>query len=124
MMGIDLTLLVVDGNLSPTSAFARTAIEFGRNYDAFAAIKGIAKPHERRDLILTSYRSRVPDGSMKGESCYGIVRETPYGEPLTYVYASDFCKAMRTVDQWDQQRAAVAYLDELPVETLIALYWH
>lgn len=122
-MGVDLKLLVVDGNCG-SWGYAHTMMEFGRNYEAFDKIKEHCQPQARPEFKLSSYASRVPDGKMEGEACYGDVTETPYGEPITYVYANKIVEALKDTKLYQWQIAAVAYLNTLPPETLVGLYWH
>lgn len=122
-MGVDLKLLVVDGDMG-NSAFAHTMLEFGRNYDAHDKIREQSHPIPWKDF--SSYVSRVPDGSMKGETCYGDVNEDCYGEKLKYVRADDFLKAVKSFlpNLSHRQMAAYVYLEAMPPETKIVLYWH
>ncbi len=104
-------------------------LEFGGNYDAHAAIRNECYPIERPDFTLSSFVSRVPDGKMKDECCYGEVTHDPYGKPLTYVRADALTKCLVTQRSQDttmshRQSAAARYVEQLPPETAIALYWH
>lgn len=122
-MGVDLLLLVVDGNCG-LSGHSHTALPFGRDYVAFDKIEAHCLPQARPEFNLSSYVSTVPDGRMKGERCYGDVSKTPYGKPLTYTYAKKLVEALVGVKLGLWQIAAVAYLNALPPNTLVALYWH
>lgn len=120
-MGIDLKLLVVDGMIHGETIFSHTIIEVGGGQSE--KLEPVEKAHgldvSRR---FSSYLSRVPDGSCKDECCYGTVIDTPYGLPLKHVSAVEL-KGMLG-DDTPRRRAAQAYIDALPPETRVALYWH
>ena len=121
-MGVDLKLLVVDGRIGK-GGFSHSTFEFGRHYAMFSRLN--AKARTIPGFNLSGFLGRIPDGTMEGEYCYGDIKETPYGKPLTYVSAKEFCDI---ADQfkigWDMGKAAVAYLKCLKPDELVALYYH
>lgn len=116
-MGIDLRLLIVEGS-TDDCRFAHTMIDAGGGYDLYNSIQK-AKPFTRPEWRLTSFCARIPDGSLKDESGYGEVKETPYGEPLTYLTAEKLIKA-----EIGMRKEALAFLKALPPHKIIGLYWH
>lgn len=122
-MGVDLKLLVIHGQVG-ANANAPTMLEFGRESEVFERLDAVAKPVQ---FSLYSYVSMTPDGPRRGEDCYGLVVETPYGEPLTFVTAAEFQEIMRGFDTDEINvfaKAAIAYVQALSPDVLIALYYH
>jgi len=118
-MGMDLKLLVVDG-ASESWGFSHTILSVSRDYDLFRKIIG---DFERRTFNLSIYVATVPDGSMEGESYYGHVKDTPYGEPITYIEIEKLAKTMsKCTDLSQNNKAILAYLKDCPYD-LVALYW-
>ena len=121
-MGVDLTLLPI-GCDAGTWGYAHTMLEVGRHYETHKLLEEMV-PKSRPEWKLSSFCARVPDGSMEGERCYGVVAETPYGEPITYLSSAEVVDAMEAVDElWEHEAAALAYLKALPL-CQVALYWH
>ena len=119
-MGVDLKLLIVEG--SGDNTYAHTMMEFGQYYNLFDrlnehAVAGIYGS-------LSTYLAEIPDGEWEGESGYGDVTVTPYGQPLTYLSAAEFVWLASGFELQTRGRAAVAYLKELPADTWICLYYH
>lgn len=121
-MGVDLKLLVVEGDQG-TWGFAHTMLELDRDYPLHKLIQAL-KPYERPTFRFSSFVSRVPDGSVRDEYCYGEVKETPYGERLTFVDSLDLATVLDSdPETGPRNKAAAAYLRLIP-RTTVALYWH
>lgn len=123
-MGVDLKLLIVDGDSVP---YSHTMLELDRAREFWPHVEKLKT--SRFDKPLSSYCSRVPDGEMQGESCYGKTETTPYGDELFWVYAKDLTgipeehlAPFLKMSQFN--RAAWAYLAALPPKTRVGLYWH
>ena len=123
-MGMDLTLLPVECDCGAWG-YAHTMLELDRDYGLHGHIQALSPQPLLRPFDLSSFRARVPDGSLQGGSCYGVVSETPYGCPLTYTKAKALVTAFDEASSLSaKNRAARAYLAELSGDTLVALYWH
>jgi len=127
-MGLDLKFLPIDSeyqSVAGQGGHAHSMLEFGRNYKAFELIEKVPQ-RERPDFDFSSFVSVVPDGTMEGGSCYGRVKETPYGRPLTFARAGELADVLQRdgLNFSPRQKAAVAYLACLPRESEIGLYWH
>lgn len=122
-MGVDLTLLIVDGDSIP---YAHTMLELERRSHFWPYVQELSSSEFERPL--SSYHATVPDGSMEGEPCYGKTVETPYGEPLRWVRARDLLAikqaALARFCEDSANAAAWAYLAALNPDTRVALYWH
>jgi hypothetical protein len=116
-MGLDLKLVVIE-DCGPC-AYGPTVIDVWRRHELFDELMKI-KDHPTPENF-TTYLGRTDDG----EYTYGKVTETPYGEHLTYVLAYELHQYRDHVGVTDNHynRAAWAYLAQLPPETKIALYW-
>lgn len=61
-----------------------------------------------------------------GETCYGDIETTPYGERITYTTASDLLTLKdheAVTDNW-RNKSIWAALAEMPPDWPIALFWH
>lgn len=120
-MGIDLRLLPFDaeGEIN----FSHTVLSCSRRYELFDLI----------GEIENQVGSNVPDHfstfvSRKDnlDSHYDDTQDTPYGEPLKYIPAKalkPFAAHDAVKDNW-RNRAIWAYLNCLPDDTKVALFWH
>lgn len=117
-MGLDLSLLPFDG-----SWFSQTVLPCERRTDLFDELLALDRTGRHVPENFESYLSRDD----KYEEChYGATTETPYGDKLVYVKAANLkaYAAHPEVQDNYQNRAVWAYLDCLPDETKVALYWH
>jgi len=73
-----------------------------------------------------SFKSTIPDGSRKDESCYGLMERDAYGKPLTYLSVEVLLKYKRypQVLTSKKHKAIWAYLEQLDPKTKVVLYWH
>lgn len=120
-MGVDLTLLPYWNN---NCNFAHTLLDLERRRELWDEIEKLKQCDVSTGF--SSYVSRVSDGTMKDEKCYGVVDETPYGEPLRYTIVGELLQVASHVgvtDNW-KNRAAWAFLARCPTELKVALYWH
>jgi hypothetical protein len=118
-MGVDLKLLPFDGPY-----FSFTILPLGRAPDLFQDIAKIESSNIR--LAPDNFSSYLSRDDKFEEPHYGLTIETPYGDRLRYVLAGE----LRHLEHHDdvvgdqRNRAAWSYLQELPDDTKIALYWH
>ena len=121
-MGVDLRLLPVEADWR-TWGFAHTVLSLERNSPLFEAIE-LQHPSPRPSFNLSAFcGGRVPDGSARGEQMYGVVKETPYGETLTYMARSELIAVLERAALGPATQAALAWLRESNV-TWVGLYWH
>ena len=120
-MGIDLTLLrVVIIDEEAGYGYAHTMIDLFRRRELFDEIRLL--PTTPAPVDFNSYTAI----DAEGEQRYGKTTVDPYGDPLQCVKAGDLYTLAEHEGAQDTQdnRAAWAYLGALPLDTLIALYWH
>jgi len=117
---------------TPAWGFSHTILPLGRDYDLWERIEALPQLEMSKEFRqdFTCYCSNVPDGSMKGESCYGTLLEDCYGNQLQWVTAGDLVKAFQDLEETEGEKlsipnaAALAYLIQLEPDNPIALYWH
>ncbi len=117
-MGIDLTLLPIEGdNQSP--CYSETNLNCFRRNDLFEAIRAL--PSFVLGRPLNCHFARLDSG----ECCYDAVEEDDYGDPLRYVKAIDLWPLSGHQDVLENRKnmAILAYLCELEAETKIVLFW-
>ena len=112
-MGLDLTLSPI--TLSGTPWLAYDRLRLSRNYELFDAIKALPSNELPPDTTVEWYEDN------------GIERQTAdmYGEPLRYIQAGEFRNLVfdcRKTEQWNV--AVIRFLQELPRETPVVLWWH
>ena len=126
-MGVDLKLLPIFSRMRSAIWFSHSVIELSRQSELFEKILEVEKkvgilvpPH------FDSYLSREIDLETGfDETHYGITTWTPYGDPVKYVTVKDLLKFRYCNEVFDNflNRAVWAYLNELPKDTKIALFW-
>ena len=115
-MGMDLKLLPL---LAKDFWCSHNIIALGRDYELWKAIESL--PQFDIPQSLSCYFARTPEG----EPCYGDIETSPYGERLKWIAA----KMLNTVRDHDavkgdwRNRAAWAYLANIPEDWRVVLYW-
>ena len=116
-MGVELTFMPL---WSPKSDLAHDMIDIGKNYELFALIEAL--PSKTIEEPIWCFRARLPNG----ENTYGQLEEDPYGKRLNTVTSTDLLsiKNHPSVNDYWRVRAAWAYIDAMPEDWPIVLYWH
>ncbi|MHC2251007.1 hypothetical protein ACVILK_000699 [Bradyrhizobium embrapense] len=116
-MSTSLTLLP---KLSESFWFCHDILRLDDDSDLFREIL-LIKPSTVPEPVSCHMATR-PDG----ERGYGEVTEDSYGDPLGWVSAGALVQLRRNpaIAGSDRNRAALAYLAELPPTWPIVLYWH
>ena len=128
-MGLDLTLLPAEAfkvDKGKLWGFSHTMLRLSRDYNLWSHIKEVKSVSldSFKEVDFTCFLSPNKDG----ESSYGQLTKTPYGDPLKFVKADDLLKAMKechaveSLMPWNA--AAMNFLKEIPPDTMIGLYWH
>lgn len=95
-------------------------IDVGTSYDLWDAINILPQIDIPKPLICFFARDE------QGEHVYGEIVETPYGNRMKFVTASDLLTLSdheHVQDNW-RNKAVWAYLAEMPHDWPIVLYWH
>lgn len=120
-MGLDLRILPQYSNQSD---FSHDVIGLHRDYDLFEIInnleneKGVKAPN-------TGIGSFCGTSKKIEGSCYGDTIDTPYGERICSVMSKDLKDALSNynTESW-KNKAFLAFINELPNDLMIWLYWH
>lgn len=119
-MGVDLALLPFDFE-SDRFSFSHTVLNTERRKDLWEEIARLESK-----AVPDGFNSYVSRNDDYEESHYGETLETPYGDRLTYVLASDLLAFWDHpgVKDEEKNRAVWAYLNCLNPQTKVALFWH
>lgn len=112
-MGIELTLVVDAFERDSQMPLAYERIRIDANYAFFDDIKETAIPfRQNRQLWWYGYG--------------GIDRRTddPYGDRLTSTMAKHVADAMASHELSAKNKAVMAYMNALPPDTEVFLWWH
>lgn len=120
-MGMDLTLLPA---YNQRVDFSHDLLDFHRDYELFDKITEKSKQFgiQVKEGGIYSFYSRNDDYE---EPHYGSTEDDPYGDKLKYITANhlkDSVKDFKT-DSW-KNRAIIAFINELPDDLQVYLYWH
>jgi hypothetical protein len=119
-MGMDLRLLP---QYSQNADFAHDILECDRDYDMFDIVSEVEKQNGRQVLKngISTFTARGKDD----EVCYGKTVETPYGDEMNSVQVRKLKKVLADykTESW-RNKAVIAFLNEMPDELEIWLYWH
>lgn len=117
-MGVDLTLLPL---LSPDYWVSHDVIQVERRRELWDPIMEL--PQQAIPCPLVCFLARREDD---GETCYGPRTDDPYGAALSYTTAGDLgsLRDHEGVRDNEKNRAAWAWLSEMPPDWPIVLYWH
>jgi hypothetical protein len=112
-MGVDLTLIPDRFDNGPWLAYERLSLDM-RHYELWGRLRAIATPMEK------------PLFWYGDEGCSNTTTDAD-GENLTFVLAYHMCKELEEVGEeyftpWD--KAVLAFLQALPPQKRIVLYFH
>lgn len=119
-MGLDLKLLPL---LRPGDGMSRNILCINRRDEIFEEIRKL--PSWPQPQPFYCHEATIPDGTLAGNSCSGIVTEDAYGDPLEYVVAKDIAALRGCSDIKDCpiNRPIWAYLSAMDGDWPIVLYW-
>lgn len=120
-MGMDLTLLPLkEGALSDTHVLCYERLSFDRNYKIFDQIKS-----DKSDIGEIETQSIPPQMWIETYEDEGIqaTRKDKYGTELTFVYAQQLKKLKMPKVASPKNKAIKAFIDALPDQTAIILFW-
>jgi len=124
-MGLDLSLLPALSP-SPISDSAHDLLDCHREETMFDIIETVSQKYGielAEDEELWTYEGSDPDGNYE-EPCYAPTYEDKYGNRLRAVLAGRLSKALAIceTESW-KNRAIIAYINELPDELRVWIYW-
>ena len=118
-MGLDLRILPA---YSKSADFSLDMIELARDSELFGIIS-ILEEKKGREVPRKGINSFC--GSINGIEGFGKTTETPYGKVMKSVLAYELRKALSDykTESW-KNKAFIAFLDQLPNDLELWLYWH
>ena len=117
-MGLDLTLLPIEHDTNEWG-FAHSMIRCNRDGELFNAVMECEKADS--GPVPDDFHTYLARGK-DGDSKYGKTKTTPYGEKIRVVKVSELMPLKYLAK--DYNAAAWAYLEQLPPNMRVALYWH
>lgn len=117
-MGLDLKLLPFEAECGGI-CFSHTILTCDRDRDLFDRISKI--PAKKVPREFCSYLGDIECKECE-ERHYGNTQKTPYGNPLTWVFAEELAALEEFVGPL-RNTAILAYLETLDPMTKVALYW-
>lgn len=124
-MGIDLMILPTQSecDLWQDAFLAYTRLKFERDYDIFCQIieldQGCCKPIIRPLPIPVNLRVHL----FKIDGIFVRTRKDEHGKDLTYAYAGDLKKIELPKDATPHNNAIKAFIDTLPDNLPVLLWW-
>jgi len=123
-MGLDLTLLPLRDarSIGEASALCHDRLTFDRDYEIFGQI--IDCGEGKKPTIKTN--PIPPQMWVEIYEDEGIerTREDKYGTVLTFIYAQQLKELKVGDDATSRNKAIKAFIDALPSDTPIILFWH
>lgn len=116
-MSVSLTLLPI---LGKDMWVAHTSFRLEDRSELWPIVSELPTAHAPNGL--TCHFARRPSG----DHCYGHILSDPYGGPLQWVSAGALVSLAdhpAVKDVW-KNRAAWAYLEQMPADWPVVLYWH
>ena len=120
-MGMDLRILP---QCSQKTDFSQDIISLHRDCKLFKLINEVEKKYGR-EVPGDGINSYIGDAEKTGEPCYGKTLTDSYGSVIKGVPAGELKKTLkRFKDASWKNKAFIAFLNELPDDLEIWLYWH
>lgn len=120
-MGMDLRILP---QYSQNANFSHDIIDLHRDYELFVRIDKLESEKGKEVLTkgIQSFTGRCKEFE---EYCYGKTIKTPYGNIMKGVLAGELKEVLADykTESW-KNKAFIAFLNELPDDLEIWLYWH
>lgn len=120
-MGVDLTLMPAFGQ---DAQFSQDMLRLARDPELFRSITVKEREHGApvKKGGVHTYMAQTAEIQ---ERHYGAIDRTPYGQKLMYITANHLKEAFAgvAVDGW-KNKAIKAFINELPDDLEVFLYWH
>jgi len=120
-MGMNLRILP---QYSQNDDFAKDLIDLHKDSDLFERV-GKLENEKGKEVPRKGIYSFTSRNEVFEEPCYGTTIETPYGNVIKGVLAGELKEVLADykTDSW-KNKAFIAFLNELPNDLKIWLYWH
>ena len=124
-MGLDLTLLVVEGPLESARANTQIRMFWGISEEFCEIIKAI--PTVPGPTDFTSHMAFCCCPECEGGQHYGQLQTDGFDKPIRFITAAGLLNALNPAKVYGQlgesQKAALAFCEAIRSETIIGLYW-
>ena len=120
-MGLDLRILP---QYDRDANFSHDLIDLHRDYNLFSLISNL-ESEKGREVPKEGIYSFIGEREEIEGTCYGTTVETPYGDMMKGVLSKDLKDVLSNykTEDW-KNKAFIAFLNELPDDLEIWLYWH
>jgi hypothetical protein len=120
-MGMDLRILA---QYCQNADFAHDLIDLHRDSDLFERV-GKLENEKGKEVPRKGIHSFTGRDETFEKPCYGTTIETPYGDVMKGVLAGELKEVLAgyKTESW-KNKAFIAFLNELPNDLEIWLYWH
>lgn len=120
-MRLDLMILP---QYNQNANFARDLINLERESTLFELISKV-EDEKGREISKRGIYSYTGKTNIYEGTCYGATVETPYGDIIKGVFACDLKNILANYKSYSWiNKAFIAYLNELPNDFELWLYWH
>ena len=117
-MGVDLTILPQDFVTTDGKIHASSILRFDRDRELFEAIGNSGIESD----VSAPVTCHLSEGD-NGETCYGDVVESPYGENLTWCTAGQLASVMAAIEMSKPNEWIHAAIKAMPIKRPIILYY-
>jgi len=120
-MGMDLSILP---QYSQNADFSHDLIDLHRDSDLFERVDKLEN-EKGKEVPRKGIHSFIGSSETFEGPCYGPTIETPYGDIMKGVLAGELKEVLADykTESW-KNKAFIAFLNELPDDLEIWLYWH
>jgi len=129
-MSIDLKFYPFHRNFNSEpkqKPFSTIGIDVGSNLGIYDALMELSQKKGKKVKKFSCHEAVIPDGECEGERCYGDVTEDDGGQKLRMLTAKQltefFTEHYAQIVADERPRAAFAYVNALPPERYVLLYW-
>ena len=120
-MGLDLVVSPIQYT-SNNWWLCYNRLSFNRSYQLFSQIVNVGREWTDEPILNPLPVPKWIEINWYWDEGIETITENPYGEPLTYLTAGEFCE-LDTSDLGNWNSAVVEFLCALPRETPVLLYW-
>jgi len=136
-MSLDLTLMPYNFPDHNYITFSHIVLPLQTNNHALMdEIERVSKEEQLKSVSFIKGEGKPPNGFVENtfscflarnidtdETCYGVVTEDAYGNPLKWVRVRELLKIDKRLWRNPPDIAALAYLSALDLDNRVALYW-
>lgn len=116
--------LIILPQYSQNADFSRDLIVLHRDYELFELV-GKLEDEKGKEVPRKGIHSFIGRNKEFEEPCYGTTIKTPYGDTMKGVLAGELKEVLADykTESW-KNKAFLAFLNQIPNDLEIWLYWH